>query len=67
MERRSSNQTDPCPRPNRRSSREEDAAWDRLNGHAGAIDSGDPHGSDNDRIEADLAREYGADDRSTAG
>ncbi len=27
---------------------------------AGAVNSGDPHSGDNDRIDADLAREYGA-------
>jgi len=26
----------------------------------GAVDSGDPHSGDNDRIDADLAREYGS-------
>jgi hypothetical protein len=35
-------------------------ARDRLHRFAGAIDSGDPHSSDNDRIDADLARAYGA-------
>lgn len=29
-------------------------------GFAGAVDSGDPRSSDNDRIDADLAREYGS-------
>jgi hypothetical protein len=37
---------------------EPDGAWERLRRHAGAISSGDPHGSDNERIDADLAREY---------
>jgi len=41
-----------------------DDGWRR---HAGAFDSGDPHGSDNDRIDADLAREYGDDHELTAG
>ena len=34
------------------------AAWDRLLRHAGAFESGDPHSADNERIDADLAREY---------
>jgi hypothetical protein len=33
-------------------------ARDRLLKHAGAIDTGDPNSSDNERIDADLAREY---------
>jgi len=31
---------------------------DRLMRHAGAIHLGDPTGADNERIDADLAREY---------
>jgi hypothetical protein len=31
--------------------------WRRF---AGSVQSGDPHSADNDRIDADLAREYGA-------
>jgi hypothetical protein len=31
-----------------------------LEKHFGIIDSGDPHSADNDRIDADLAREYAA-------
>jgi hypothetical protein len=38
---------------------ESEAAWERLRRHFGAVDSGDPHSADNDRIDADLAREYG--------
>jgi predicted transcriptional regulator len=36
------------------------AAWERLLRHAGAVNSGDPHSADNDRIDADLVREYGS-------
>jgi hypothetical protein len=32
----------------------------RLRRYAGIVHSGDPHSSDNDRIDADLAREYGS-------
>jgi hypothetical protein len=35
-------------------------AWERLARHAGAVSSGDPHSADNDRIDEDLAREYGS-------
>ena len=35
------------------------AAFER---HFGALDSGDPHFSDNERIDADLAKEYGRHD-----
>jgi hypothetical protein len=35
-------------------------AWERLLRHAGAVSSGDPRSADNDRIDADLAREYGS-------
>ena len=31
----------------------------RLRRHAGAVSSGDLHSADNERIDADLAREYG--------
>jgi predicted transcriptional regulator len=49
------------PRPKRRLSEEElAAAEERLRRHAGAVDSGDPHSADNERIDADLAREYGS-------
>jgi len=33
------------------------AAWERLLRHAGAVRSGEPHCADNDRIDADLARD----------
>jgi len=36
------------------------AAWERLLRNAGAVSSGDPRSADNDRIDADLAREYGS-------
>ena len=36
------------------------AAWERLLQHAGAVSSGDPRSADNDRIDTDLAREYGS-------
>jgi len=39
-----------CPSPARR----------RFRRFFGAVDSGDPHSGDNDRIDADLAREYAA-------
>jgi hypothetical protein len=39
-------------------------AWDRLRRHAGAVSGGDPRASDNERIDADLAREYGNDGES---
>lgn len=42
------------------------AAWDRLRRHAGAVDSGDPRGSDSEQIEADLAREHGGNDGTPA-
>lgn len=34
-------------------------AEERFARHIGAFDSGDPHSADNERIDADLAREYG--------
>ena len=37
---------------------EKQAARERFRRHRGAVSSGDPHGSDNERIDADLAREY---------
>lgn len=47
------------PRPRRKlSEAEAKAAWERLERHFGAIDSGDPHSADNERIDADLARAY---------
>lgn len=47
----------------RRASLSVDEARDaeaRFARHFGAWDSGDPHSADNDRIDADLAREYAA-------
>ena len=38
----------------------------RLRRHFGAVNSGDPHSCDNERIDADLAREY-ADDHEDQG
>jgi hypothetical protein len=38
---------------------ERQAAWQRLRRHFGAVDSGDPRSADNERLDADLAREYG--------
>ena len=51
-------------RPSRRSLSSEEfqrrvAAFER---HFGAIESGNPNSSDNERIDADLAREYGRHD-----
>jgi hypothetical protein len=51
-------------RPSRRSFAPEEvqrrvAAFER---HFGAVDSGDPNSSDNERIDADLAKEYGRHD-----
>lgn len=45
------------PRP-QLSEEELKEAWERLARHAGAVNSGDPHSADNDRIDEDLAREY---------
>jgi hypothetical protein len=42
-----------------RSEQERSDALKRLLRHAGAIDLGYPTGTDNDQIDADLAREYG--------
>lgn len=36
------------------------AAREQLRQFAGAVDSGDPHSADNERIDEDLAREYGS-------
>jgi len=47
------------PRP-KLSEEELKEAWERLSRHAGAVDSGDPHSADNERIDEDLAREYGS-------
>ena len=42
-------------------------AWERLRRHAGAVRGGDPSASDNERIDADLAREYGDTHDEAAG
>ena len=47
------------PRP-KLSEEERRAAMEDLMRFAGAADSGDPHSADNDRIDDDLAREYGS-------
>jgi hypothetical protein len=47
------------PRP-KLSEEERRAAMEDLIRFAGAADSGDPHSADNDRIDEDLAREYGS-------
>jgi hypothetical protein len=36
------------------------ATRELLRCHMGAVASGDPHSADNERIDADLAREYGS-------
>jgi hypothetical protein len=48
---------EPKPRP-KLTDEESRAAWERLMRHAGSFESGDPHSADNERIDADLAREY---------
>ena len=45
----------PCPPL---AEEERQAARERLLRFAGAVNSGDPRSADNDRIDADLAREY---------
>jgi plasmid stability protein len=45
------------PRPLTEQQRQEAAA--RLRRHAGVINGGDPNAADNERIDADLAGEYG--------
>jgi predicted transcriptional regulator len=40
------------------SEEERAAALARLRKYSGAVSSGDPHSADNERIDADLAREY---------
>ena len=35
------------------------AARKRMEAFFGVFDSGDPHSTDNERLDADLAREYG--------
>jgi hypothetical protein len=51
-------------RPNRRSLAPDEVQRRRsaFEGHFGAIDSGDPDLSNNERIDADLAKEYGRHD-----
>lgn len=49
----------PKPRP-QLTEEESRAAMERLLRHAGAANSGDPRSADNERIDADLAREYGS-------
>ena len=39
---------------------EYEAARQRLLRHAGAVRSGDPHSANNERMDDDLAREYGS-------
>ena len=48
------------PKPRAKLTEEESgAAWERLRRHFGAVNSGDPRSADNDRIDADLARQCG--------
>jgi hypothetical protein len=42
------------------SEEEQQAAWERLQRHFGAVSLGYPTGTDNESIDADLAREYGS-------
>jgi hypothetical protein len=42
------------------SSRKQAADLARILIHAGAVDLGQPSGADNEKVDADLAREYGA-------
>lgn len=49
----------PKPRP-KLTEEESKTAWERLQRHMGAVNSGDPHSADNERIDADLAKEYGS-------
>lgn len=48
----------PKPRP-KLTDEQRRAARERLLRYSGAVDSGDPHSSDNERIDRDLEREYG--------
>jgi hypothetical protein len=48
------------------SDQERAQALERLLRHAGAIDLGHPTGTDNDQIDADLAREYGGPNGKTS-
>ncbi len=45
---------------------EYEAALSRLTRHAGAVNSGDPNSADNERIDADLMREYASDHEDEA-
>lgn len=47
--------------PNTLSDEEHRRALENLMKHAGAVQSGNPNGGDNEQIDADLAREYGKD------
>ena len=49
----------PKPRP-KLSAEELEAARERLRRHAGAANLGHPTGADNEKIDHDLAREYGS-------
>ncbi|MBI1831190.1 MAG: hypothetical protein HYR84_07060 [Planctomycetes bacterium] len=50
------------PKPaDTRSEAEKEAARQRFRRHFGAVDLGHPIGTDNEAIDADLAREYGND------
>ena len=48
----------PKPRP-KLTAEQRRAARERLRRFSGAVDSGDPHSADNERIDRDLEREYG--------
>ncbi len=49
------------PKPRRPSAEETEKRRGVFERHFGAVSSGDPNSSDNERIDADLAREYGND------
>lgn len=49
----------PKPRPSLTEA-ERQAARERFERHFGTWNSGDPNSADNERIDADLAREYGS-------
>lgn len=48
------------PEPRPVSEAERALAWAAIERHAGSVSSGDPNSADNERIDADLAREYGS-------
>ena len=50
-----------APRPREPSPEEIEKRNARFERHFGAVSSGDPNSSDNERIDADLAREYAND------